>query len=373
MKQKPKELMQIQEIKHGGFRRAMLLTSLVAASLGASAQPQLTVTRELQNVGDVMFQQPKSISFEIKNSGNEALVLKAVNMPCGCLQASWPQEAIHPGKTAKIELLFDAALLGTFQKEVEIYSNASDEPTYLTVLGRVVREAVETNYDDFPIDLGNIRLSTNNVEFNDIYNGQQAEATLQVVNMSKQSYKPELMHLPPYLTARYLPEKLAGGRVGRIVLTLNSSKLKSYGLTETTIYLSRKLGDRVSPQNEINVSAVLLPSFAHLTAQEKAKAPQLQLSADSLDFGSLGTKRKAKQTILVTNTGQSRLTISSVQVQGRALNVSLSKRTIEPGKSAKLTVTVLTEQLRKAKTAPRILIIANDPKRPKVTLQVQGK
>ena len=352
-----------------------MLLAVLACMLASSvcAQPVMTITSDVQNLGEVMFQQPKTVAFEIRNSGTEPLQLKAVHASCGCTQVVWPQDPIAPGSTAKIEATYDAQFLGTFQKELEIYTNASSEPTYLTLQGRVVSTFVETDYNDFPIDLGNVRLSSNVVEFDDVNSGDHPQIQLQVVNTSREGYKPELMQLPPYLSARYLPERLAGGRMGRILLTLDSEKLKNYGLTETTIYLARKMGDRVSPENEISVSAVLLPAFSHLSAEEMAAAPRMVLSADSLDFGSLGTKRKATQTIVVTNRGQRPLVVSNVQVYGLALNVSLSNRTIQPGKSAKLKVTVLSEYLHKSKTQPRVLIIANDPEHPKTTIKVRAK
>lgn len=351
--------------------RTLAASALLGLALGAVAQPQMTVASDIQNVGEVMFQQPKSVHFEIRNTGTEPLLLTAVNASCGCTQVTWPREPIAPGATAKIEAVYDALLLGTFQKELEVYSNASSEPTYLTLQGRVVTTFVDTDYNDFPVDLGNVRLSSNVVEFDDVNSGDRPEVQLQVINLSRESYKPEIMHLPSYLTARYLPEKLAGGRMGRIILTLNSEQLKNYGLTETSVYLARKLGDRVAPENEISVSAVLLPAFSHLSAEEMAAAPRMVLSADSLVFGDLGTKKKATQVITVRNDGQSPLIVSNVQVYSRALNVSLSDRTIQPGKTAKLKVTVLAEHLRTAKTQPRVLIIANDPQRPKTTIKVK--
>ena len=219
-------------------------------------------------------------------------------------------------------------MLGSFQKEIEIYTSATKEPIYLTLQGRVVTSVTDYT-DNFPIDLGTVRLNTNVIEFDDVNRGERPEAILQVVNNSRESYRPELMHLPSYLSARYVPERLAGGRVGRIHLTLNSEKLKNYGLTETTIYLSRTIGDKVGPDNEISVSAVLLPSFARLNADELASAPVLQLSEDSLDFSDLGNRKKLTHSILIRNTGLRELKVSSVQERIGASEYSLDNVTVK--------------------------------------------
>ena len=92
------------------------------------------------------------------------------------------------------------------------------------------------------------------------------------------------MNIPPYLEVKYLQEVLSGGRIGKIQLTLDSEKLYQLGLNQTSVYLAKEPGDKVSPENEIVVSAVLLPDFSGLSADELAQAPQLEMSADSLHF-----------------------------------------------------------------------------------------
>ncbi len=354
------------------MRKLLSTIGLALCSLCAWAQSALSVDHEIVNLGEVPWQHPQTATFQLQNTSQQGWRFTNVHASCGCTQVNWPQEQVEPGATATITVTFDARTLGSFQKEVEVYTSATTEPTYLTLQGRVVT-AVSDYEGTFPVDMGTVRLSTNVIEFDDVNRGEHPEFILQVVNTSRGSYRPQLMHLPSYLSARYVPERLAGGRVGRIHLTLNSEKLNSYGLTETTIYLSRQMGDKVSSENEISVSAVLLPSFAHLTAEQRAAAPVMVLSADSLDFGDLGGKKKVTQTILVQNTGLSDLKVTSVQVYGRTLGVSLSNRTIRPGKTAKLRVTVHREYLKKLKAQPRVLLITNDPQHAKTVIHCNIK
>ena len=337
--------------------------------LPLASQPRMVFDNDIMNMGEVMFRHPRAISFNVRNAGSQPLTITAVNPSCGCTKVTWPQTPIQPNESAQITAEYDARLLGTFQKELEVYSNASDEPVYLTLQGRVV--TTMTDYSgSFPYDLGNVKLSASEVEFDDVNLGDRPMAELQVVNASRSVYTPQLMHLPPYLEARYIPEQLAGGRVGRIQLTLNSDMLKSYGLTQTSVYLARQPGDKVSNDNEISISAVLLPAFNHLTATEMANAPHMVLSEDSLNIGSMNGKKKVSRTIVILNTGQSPLVVSSLQVYGKALGVSLNDRTIAPGKSAKLKITAYHQYVAKTKIAPRILLITNDPQRPKHTIRV---
>ncbi len=346
----------------------IIATLLVVTGADSWAQPKLNIANDLKNIGEVIFQQPRRVTFELTNTGTAPLQLQRVGSSCGCTTVEWPKEGIAPGESATLTATFDAKMLGSFHKEIELWTNADADPVYLTIQGRVV--AATTDYEGtFPIDMGVARLSTNVVEFDDVNRGDHPEAVIMVMNNSRTSYRPELMHLPSYLSATYHPELLAGGRVGRIVLHLDSERLKNYGLTETSVYLARKLGDKVSAENEIDVSAILLPGFANLSPDDLAKAPHMELERDSLVFTL--AKDKESQVVMVSNSGQRPLNVRSVQVHGKGVNVKLGNRVIKPGKSVQLKVTVIKDMIHNNKSTPRILLITDDPARPKTIVKIK--
>jgi hypothetical protein BACCOPRO_02451 len=349
-----------------------LLGGLLALAAEAGAQARMVVENEVANLGEVMFQMPQKTTFRITNKGNEPLYIKAVHPSCGCTQADWTRQPIAPGAEGEITAVYDARMLGVFQKDLEVYTNADEAPVYLHLQGRVVTRM--TDYTgSFPVAIGHLRMSTDNVEFDDVNKGDMPMAEIQVVNTSRKNYKPELMHLPPYLEAKYYPEILAGGRVGKIILTLDSKKLMRMGLNQTSVYLARYMGDRVNEENEISVSAVLLPDFSKLTERQLEQAPAMTLSADSLVLGPVGKKKQVSGMLTLTNTGKSTLEIRSVQVFSKALSVKLGNQKLAPGKSTKLRVKVQADRLKKVKARPRVLLITNDPKRPKEIITVHVK
>ena len=165
------------------------------------------------------------------------------------------------------------------------------------------------------------------------------------------------------------------GRIGRIRLTLDSERLMMDGLNQTSIYLARYMGDKISDQNEIVVSAILLPAFHDLTKEGLEKAPHIvvmdgtEMVEDVAQLPMNG-KKKVTKVFNVTNVGEETLSVSAVQVFNRALTVSLSDRNIAPHQTAKLKITVDAKQLAKAKNGPRLLIISNDPRHAKTLLDL---
>lgn len=338
-------------------------------SCGLWAQAEFSVASDVANMGELMFQMPAKVKFIVTNTGKDPLIISHVHPSCGCTTVEWTRTPIPSGETGMIEAEYDAKMLGVFQKDLEIYTNASSEPVYLHFQGRVVSSL--SNYEGlFPVEVGHIRLSTNNVEFDDVNKGDHPVAEIALVNTSRKSYVPTLMHIPPYLEVKYLPEKLSGGRIGKIQLTLDSEKLYQLGLNQTSVYIAKEPGDKVGEANEIVVSAVLLPDFSGLSAEELARAPKMELSADSLKFEKMGLLNRKSGTITLRNAGTDPLEIRAIQVTNRSLGVSLSNRRIDGGSSAKLKITVYGKYLKRVKNRPRVVLITNDPQRPKVVIPV---
>ena len=159
-------------------------------------------------------------------------------------------------------------------------------------------------------------------------------------------------------------------------MTLNSSELRDYGLTQNTIYLAGNPGDKISPDHEISVSAILLPSFLGITDAQRQYAPKLQLSKEKVDTAGAAAdaaEKKKSDVIELANVGRSELEISSLQLFTGGLTVSLGKKRLSPGERTKLKFTAVRDELKKVRTRPRILMITNDPSKPKVTITINAK
>ena len=221
--------------------------------------------------------------------------------------------------------------------------------------------------------LGSVRTDKNNIEFDDVNLGETPVEKIHIVNSGSESVTPVVMHLPNYLTASVSPTTIAPGHTGVATITLNSAKLRSYGLTQSSVYLGMFPGDKVSDDKEISVSAVLLPEFRNMSETQRRNAPVMKMSAETLELGSFDDKDEKSGTIMIENQGRSRLVISSMQMFTTGLKVRLNKSRLDPGESAKLKITAYKKQLKNARSRPRVLMITNDPNKSKVVIHVNVK
>lgn len=337
----------------------------------AKAQ-KLTVSKTVVNVGKTAYEVPISGTFELRNKSTKPLVINDVKADCGCTKVDWPTKKIGPNERFTISVTYDARMLGHFTKQVAVYSNATKDPVYLQIKGVVQEEYIDVG-KNYPFDMDGLKSDVNNLEFDDVKKGDQREATINIYNDTEHAMTPNMMHLPDYLSAIAFPEILPPGRTGKMTVTLHSDKVKNFGLTQTPVYLAHNLGDKVNAKIEIPVSVILLPDMTSFNGDNRQHAPIMELSADSLDIGMHNGKMLKSGLITITNTGHSELTISSLQMFTKGLSVTLDKQQLHPGEQAKLKVKGNRDQLLKARSKPRILMITNDPEHAKVVIKINVK
>ena len=333
------------------------------------AQPKATFDKKVHEFGVVLWKHPATATFTIKNDGDKPLVISNVTTSCGCTVADWTKTPIAPGATGTVSSTFDAKALGHFYKDIGVYCNAADRPIYLMIQGEV--SADPKNYTlTHPFEIGAIRLNKDAIEFDDANKGDKPTMEILVANTTSEVYTPVLMHLPPYMEAVAVPERIGKKGTGKIKITLDTDKLPKFGLTTATVYLSRFPGDKVGEENAIPVSAVLLPDFSHISQQQRLNPPAVELSTEELTLPPLAENEKKSQKIVVKNVGKSDLEITDLQVFNSALGVQLKKRVLKPGASTKMKITAYGKYLKKVKGTPRVLMITNDPNCPKIIVKV---
>ena len=343
---------------------------LILLPLGIHAQ-KLIAQKTVVDVGLTGFRQPITAVFEFRNKSIRRLKIEAVDPDCNCTMVDYPKDVVGMGERFQIRMTYDARQLGHFDHQAAIISNGTKNPVYIRMKGVVLANYVDLSRH-YPIEIGTLRVDRNELEFDNVGKGDHPVQQIQVYNNSGQPCRPNLMHLPSYLSATVVPETVAPHDTATISVMLQSEKVSAFGLTQSSIHLAANPGDKATADNLIGVSTVLLPSTAGTNAVHDGPLPRLYLTQEQVEV-TLAGKAKKSAVIAIANAGRSDLKISSIQLFTVGLRVSLNKRTLRPGESANLKVTVLRDDIKKARTQPRILMITNDPEHAKVVIPVHVK
>jgi hypothetical protein len=121
--------------------------SAAAATAPATAVPTGPTTsikfdEEVYDWGTVNDGDKVTHVFKFKNTGKEPLIISNAKGSCGCTVPEWPKDAIAPGKSGEIKVVFDSKGKGApggkeDSKRVTITANTDPADTYLTIKGKV--------------------------------------------------------------------------------------------------------------------------------------------------------------------------------------------------------------------------------------------
>lgn len=107
---------------------------------------EITFNEEIHDFGELESGEIVVSTFVLTNAGKNNLLIKSIEIDCGCLHVKYPKTAVPPGETALIEVGFNSSgLFGKQFKSIEIHANCK-EPKHLAIFAAVKNEKIEIKY-----------------------------------------------------------------------------------------------------------------------------------------------------------------------------------------------------------------------------------
>jgi hypothetical protein len=105
---------------------------------------KIVFAQENHDYGEIPFKGDGGCEFAFRNTGKTPLLLTHVKSTCGCTIPKWPSEPIKAGEQGIIKVSYDTQRVGTFNKSIYVYSNASNGVQRLYIRGSVKPHNEET-------------------------------------------------------------------------------------------------------------------------------------------------------------------------------------------------------------------------------------
>jgi hypothetical protein len=96
----------------------------------------------VKDMGKINEGQVVDVSYRFKNTGDRPLVIKSVNVSCGCTVAEKPEAPIAPGEEGIIKASFNSAgKVGSNTKDIYVYANTTGTEAHkLTFMVEVLKK-----------------------------------------------------------------------------------------------------------------------------------------------------------------------------------------------------------------------------------------
>lgn len=108
-------------------------------------QTEVSVNNNVISLGTFYWKEEQTVSFTLKNTGKNPLVIEDVTTSCGCTSVEYSKEPVRAGKDVSLYITYKADYPEHFNKMITVYCNAVDSPLRLTVWGDAETDKYETN------------------------------------------------------------------------------------------------------------------------------------------------------------------------------------------------------------------------------------
>jgi len=312
---------------------------------------------------------PAAFNFKFTNTGKIPLTIQSVQASCGCTTPEWSKEPILPGKTGFLKVSYNPEQRpGVFTKSITVNANVPKSVRVLTISGEVIPKVLSL-LDLFPIDFGNIRLTSNESAFMKIKENEIKTDTLHFYNPGSSPVSVNFKIIPPYVTIKTIPAVIQPKSKGYFLITFDATKKPSYGYVTNRIYISFNGEEKYN--NAIKVSAIIEEDFSKLSASDLANAPKIEYSSRTFDFGEIPEGKAVDYTFKITNKGKKELIIRNVTTSCDCTAGKPDSNTIQPGESTGMKVTFHSDG-KVGMQNKIITIISNDPDHATTILRVTG-
>ena len=308
-------------------------------------------------------------TFNFTNTGSKALVIKTVRSTCGCTVPEWSREPIRSMGKGTIKVTFNpAGRPGAFRKEITILSNAKEPKTVLYIVG-LVNPKTKTVYDEYPIQMNEVRFRSNHLSVTRIKKGELKTDTLEIYNGGKESVEITVPEHPDFMRFEFIPTKLKPKMKGQIIVHYEAEKKDDWGFVMDKVYLH--FNGVKFERNLLAISATIEENFDNISAAEMQQAPNMIFTDEAFNFGTIKRGEKVTHVFNFKNTGKQKLYIRKMTSTCGCTASEPSADEFEPGAAGNIKVT-FNSAGKIGKQFQTITMITNDPHKSTKLLRVIG-
>ena len=345
-------------------RSYLLLAVMVFVSAFGFAQEsnhKISFDKDVHEFGNVKQHDPTQTVFTFTNTSDAEVKLGQVKASCGCTTPSYTTEAVKPGETGTINVKYNSARVGAFNKSITVYYDGGETPIVLRIKGKVEAGEPAVNYAH---TLGGIAIDKVAHTYADVKRDQAYTQEFNVKNISpiKIAFT-EKVEKSEAVDLQVTPVELTPGQTGKVILTLNGEKLEKGGEFSETITL-------YTDEEEDAAKAFTLTGKAEFSADEMSMQPNIEFAQTKYEGGTAIEGEKITYTYQFTNTGQADLEITDVKASCGCTASAPKDKVVKPGASSEIVAT-FNSKGRTGTQRKTITVRTNDPDQPVVQLSLQ--
>lgn len=350
------------------MKKLIFLLLAVIPVLAFSQKAKIEFENTSHNFGTISETGGKaSYLFIFKNTGATPLILTNVKAGCGCTTPEWSREPIAPGQSGNIKVSYDPRNRpGSFVKSVTVNSNAENSVISLTIRGNVSKKPADP-YAAYTYPIGKVKAVASNINLGSIGNMEVIEKNIEIINSDDKPATVTVTSPVKYITATITPPTLAKGQQGTINIRYDAKQKNDWGFVTDKLSVSVNNTEKA----DIAIVANINEDFSNYKTSGYENAPIAQFIETEAMLGDIAKNTTVNHEFYIQNNGKSDLIIRKFKTSDNSVAVHMAKSTIKPGKKAKITLNLKTDE-NPGKKIKLVQFTLNDPQNPVISYKVTG-
>lgn len=299
-----------------GNDRSISVSGTGTNALTASSQTYLlSASTTSLNFGNTLLGTSSSQTALLTNSGTGSVNISQVTITGAGFMVSGVSGALTlaAGQSLTLSVTFTPTVVGSSAGSISVVSSATNSPATISLSGTGVQPAISVIPSS--VSFGNVTVGLTNTQTLTVSNTGTAILSVTQASLAGTGFNS---------SGLTLPLSIAPGASSAFTVGFTPSSAGTYSGSITLV------------SNTLN-SPLLIP----LAGTGISPVTQLTTSSSSLSFGSITTGTRATQSVTLTNTGNSSVSISQISEIGAGFSVNAISLpvTLAVGQSISLTVT----------------------------------
>jgi Abnormal spindle-like microcephaly-assoc'd, ASPM-SPD-2-Hydin len=310
-----------------------------APSSSETVSPQLTVSAASLSFGSVTVNTATTQSLTLTSAGTSPVVVNSAAITgagFSILGGSFPA-TLNPGQTLMLQVQFSPTTTGSVSGQVTINSNSSTGSAMVVTLSgtSTVSASPQLSVSATSLSFGNVTVNS---------------STTQSLTLTSTGSSPVTVNSAAVAGTGF---SLGGGS---LPVTLNPGQALTLQVQFSPTVTGSVSGQVTINSNSSTGSTTMVTLSGTSTA---AASPQLSVSAASLSFGNVAVNTVTTQSLTLTSTGTSPVTVNSVGITGAGFTIVASSFPVTLNPSQALTLQVQFDPTTAGIASGQITISSN--------------
>lgn len=308
--------------------------------------------------------------FKFTHTQDSLFWIERVWTDCGCTTVAYSEDTLRVGEEGTLQISFNPSTgAGPFLRMIVVKGNLMGTQDTLFLEGNAIPFPQDPMIE-YPFRQRGVGFRQEKVNMGEVFTNEPKIKNVEFFNFSDETiFKDSLKYFgPEHLQFALLEDSVTQDSRGLIQVIYSGEMKDDLGFFEDPVSVS--LTDSLIVQ--MDVLANVFEFYPAFSKEDLGVVANLTISPKELDLKTISKNSVQKESVTLTNKGQTKLEIRKIQGNCDCLTMTMPKDELSPGESVELQI-IFDPKGRQGIDQRNIYVFSNDPLNPVQLLVLKSR